>query len=269
MFRYIKLYFSYIKQSIIGRLEFKADLFISVFAFFLASASSLGTIYLTISSVPSLIDSNGISWTFWEIGLIYGFSLIPIGLDHLFTDELWRVAYFRVANGTVDRYFLRPLPILFQVIAERFQFDAFGELIVGIFLIVICSLNTSVCWNFQAIFLLIVASIFGAIIISSLKIIFSSLAFRFKKSGPLLQIVYNFRDYSRYPINIFPKALQFILCFAFPFGLFSSLPFEAILKGTYNCYYLSLIIAGVSILFLSLSMFIWIINIRKYESTGS
>ena len=43
--------------------------------------------------------------------------------------------------------------------------------------------------------LFIVASIFGAIIITSLKILTTSFSFTMKKSGPLVQVVYNFMDY--------------------------------------------------------------------------
>lgn len=42
------------------------------------------------------------------------------------------------------RYFLRPTPILFQVISETFQPEAFGELIVGTVMLIICGAKCNI-----------------------------------------------------------------------------------------------------------------------------
>ena len=123
--------------------------------------------------------------------------------------------------------------------------------------------------SFGAIFVLTIGAIFGAVIITSLKIIFSALAFIFKRSGPLLQIIYNFTGYAKYPIAIYPKFIRIILIFVLPFGLFVSLPVDTLLYGTYNPYLLSLCIVGFAIVFFALAAFIWTRCEKRYESTGS
>ena len=195
--------------------------------------------------------------------------MLPIAIDHLFSDEFWLVAYRRVQLGDMDMHFLRPVPVIFQMFAETFQPDGFGEVIVGLTMIIICGINLEVSVNFGAIFVLVIGAIFGAIIITSLKIMFSALAFIFKRSGPLLQIIYNFTTYAKYPISIYPKVIQFILVFILPFGLFVSLPVDTLLYGSYNPYLLSLWIAGVAIGFFALAVFIWNRCEKHYESTGS
>ena len=195
--------------------------------------------------------------------------MLPIAIDHLFSDEFWLVAYRRVQLGDMDRHFLRPVPVIFQMFAETFQPDGLGEVIVGVTMITICGINLQTQVTFGAIFVLTIGAIFGAVIITSFKIAISSLAFIFKRSGPLLQIIYNFTAYAKYPIAIFPKAIRYILIFAIPFGLFVSLPVDTLLYGTYNPYYLSLIIIGVSIVFFTLATLIWTLCAKKYESTGS
>lgn len=262
--RYIKLYFTCIRRSIMSRLEYKKDTIISILSFLISNACSLASIYFILQAIPSL---KGYSPA--EVGFFYGFSMIPIAIDHLFSDEFWLVAYRRVQLGDMDRHFLRPVPVIFQMFAETFQPDGFGEVIVGVTMIIICGLNLQVPVSFGSIFVLIVGSIFGAMIITSFKIAISSFAFIFKRSGPLLQIVYNFRMYAKYPIKIFPEAIRFILIFILPFGLFVSLPVDTLLYGSYNPYLLSLIIVGVAIAFFALSILIWTLCAKKYESTGS
>ena len=262
--RYIKLYFVCIKRSILSRLEYKKDAIISILSFLFSNACSLCSIYFILQAIPNLKG-----YSIAEVGFFYGFSMLPIALDHLFSDEFWLVAYRRVQMGDMDRHFLRPVPIIFQMFAETFQPDGFGEIIVGITMIVVCGINLHATVTFGAILVLIVGAVFGAIIITSFKIAFSSLAFVFKRSGPLLQIIYNFTIYSKYPIAIYPKIIQYLLIFVLPFGLFVSLPVNTLLYGTYNPYLLSLIIIGVAIATFLLATLIWTICARRYESTGS
>ena len=262
--RYIKLYFVCIKRSIISRLEYKKDTIISILSFLLSNACTLSAIFFILQAIPSL---KGYSLA--EVGFFYGFSMIPIALDHLFSDEFWLVAYRRVQLGDMDMHFLRPIPVLFQMFAETFQPDGFGEVIVGVTMIVICGINLHASVTFGAIFVLIIGAIFGALIITSLKIIFSALAFIFKRSGPLLQIIYNFTTYAKYPLAIYPKVIRIILIFVLPFGLFVSLPVDTLLYGTYNPYLLSLGIIGAAIVFFFIAVVVWVNCEKRYESTGS
>ena len=262
--RYFKLYFTCIKRSVMSRLEYKRDSIISILSFLISNACSLCSIYFILQAIPSLKG-----YTPAEVGFFYGFSMLPIAIDHLFSDEFWLVAYRRVQLGDMDRHFLRPVPVIFQMFAETFQPDGFGEVIVGITMIVICGLNLQVAVSFGAILVLCIGAIFGAIIITSFKIAISSLAFIFKRSGPLLQIIYNFTIYAKYPIAIYPYAIRFILIFILPFGLFISLPVDTLLYGSYNPYLLSLAIIGAAVVFFTLATFIWTLCARRYESTGS
>ena len=264
MKRYIKLYFSYMKRSLISKMEYKKDTFIAMMGFLIENAAAIASIYFIIRAIPSLEG-----WNIYQIGFLYGFTMLPRGIDHLLTDELWLIAYRKVKSGELDQYFLRPLRVLFQVLAETFQADAFGELIVGTVMLIFCGIQTNVVFTFPLVMLFIVASIFGAMIITSLKIAISSLAFVFKSCGPTLQIIYNFLDYVKYPIKIFPLVIQSILVFLIPFGLFISLPVESLYFGTYNPYLLMGLIIVVAIIMLTISIIIWNALERRYESTGS
>ena len=262
--RYIKLYFTCLKRSLISRLEYKKDTFIGIFSFFISNIASILSIYFIIQSIPSL---NG--YSMFELGLLYGFSMLPIAIDHLFSDDLWNVSYWKVKNGLMDPYFLRPVPVLFQVLSETFQPEAFGELIVGIIMISLCAGNVTITWSFSIVLLLVVAAICGALIITSLKTITASFAFVFKRSGILTQIIYDFVSYVKYPINIYPKFLRAILTFILPFSLVISLPIETVLFNTYSPYMLILIIILTTIIFGVIAIFVWSMCARKYESTGS
>lgn len=262
--RYLKLYFVNLKRAIICRLEYKKDAIIGIFSFMINNLSSILSIYFVVNSIPSLEG-----WSMYELGFLYGFTMIPVSLDHMFTDDLWNVAYWKVKAGEMDRYFLRPVPVLFQVISETFQPEAIGELIVGIVMIVICNGEVHANWSFEVILLLTVAAIFGALIITSIKIFTAALAFLVKRSGMITQIAYSFIDFAKYPISIYPKIIKLVMTFLIPFALVISYPIEVLLFNSFSPYLLILmIILCTSILFL-LSLTVWNVCAKHYSSSGN
>ena len=262
--RYLKLYATYAKLSLMSKLVYKANVIIGIIAFLFLEATSLFTLYILVSQVPS-IDGYDI----YQIGFLFGLTNMAVGIDHLFTDKLWNVAYFEVKLGKLDHLFLRPLPVLFQVIASEVQLEALGELIVATAMIILCGNNVKITGGVGAILLVILGIICAAIIISSFKILTASLAFKFKRSGPLLQFIYNFSGYTKYPMKIYPKAIQVILTFIIPLGLCLYYPFENLFTPAEKPGLIALLIVGFTALFSSICIFVWSKLVRKYESTGT
>ena len=262
--RYIKLYKTYLERAIKSRLEYKKDAIIGIISFLITNVTSFASLMFIVQSIPSL---NG--WTMYELGFLYGFSMIPRAIDHLLTDSLWYVGYWYVRSGLIDRFLIRPVNSLFQVIAEVFQPEAIGELIVGVALLIMCGSEVTIHWSFSTIILLIIASIFGAAIFTAIKLITCSVAFWTKRSGQLMSTAYNFADFSKYPIKIYHPVIKFIMTFILPFGLVISIPIEMVLRGGYNSSVISLCIILVACLLSLLGYLIWNMGLKRYESSGS
>ena len=262
--RYLKLYSTYAKLSLMSKLVYKANVIIGIIAFLFAEATSLLTLYFLVSTVPS-IDGYSI----YQVGLLFGLVNMAVGIDHLLTDKLWTVAYFEVKLGKLDHMFLRPLPILFQVIASEVQLEALGELIIALAMIILCGSQAQITGGIGAILLVILGIICAAVIISSFKILVASLAFKFKRSGPLLQFIYNFSGFTKYPMTIYPKAIRVILTFIIPLGLCLFYPFENLFNPISNPALIALAMVGFTAVFSSICVFVWTRFVKMYESTGT
>lgn len=262
--KYLKLYCTYAKLSLMSKLVYKANVIIGVIAFLFAEATSLFTLYILVSSVPS-IDG----YTIYHVGLLFGLTNMAVGIDHLLTDRLWTVAYWEVRMGKLDHIFLRPLPVLFQVIASELQLEALGELIVATALICLCGSNLNITGGAGSILIVILGIICASIIISSFKILVASLAFKFKRSGPLLQFIYNFSGYTKYPMKIYPKIIQVILTFIIPLGLCLFFPFENLFAPVHNPITLAFEMIGFTTVFAIICISVWNKLVKKYESTGT
>ena len=247
-----------------SKLVYKANVIIGIIAFLFTEAASLFTLYILVNSVPN-IDGYSI----YHIGLLFGITNMAVGIDHLLTDRLWTVAYWEVKMGKLDHMFLRPVPVLFQVIASEIQLEALGELIVATALICLCGSQLNIIGGIGAILTVVLGILCAAIIISSFKILVASLAFKFKRSGPLLQFIYNFSGYTKYPMKIYPKIIQAILTFIIPLGLCLFFPFENLFGEVHNPLLLCLAMLGFTIIFATICITCWNKLVKKYESTGT
>ena len=217
--RYLRLYKALISQFFKVVMQSKVDFLMGLFGFFFTQISGILFLYLVFEQIPSLQG-----WTLDQLVFIYGFAQIPRGIDHLFTDNIWMVAWRLVINGDFDRYMLRPMNIFFQVIAEKLQPDALGELLVGTILVVYSAAKGVVVLDAVHIGLFVISVLAGALIYTAIKLLFASLAFWVKRSGPFLQLAYDMAEFAKYPTEIYAKALRFVITWVIPFAFVAYLP---------------------------------------------
>lgn len=261
--RYVRLYFVFVKQFTKSIMQSKVDFFIGLFGFILSQATGIAFLYLVFQQIPKLND-----WTFEQLLFIYGFAQIPRGIDHLFADNLWILAWKLVITGNFDKYMLRPMNLFFQVICDRLQPDALGELIVGSILVGISASKGVIVWNATNIILFIVSIFLGAIIYTSIKLFFASTAFWFKDSSPFLQTAYNLSDLAKYPLSIYPKAIQVVISYILPFAFVAYIPAKYFLVG--GSVFETIFLEGI------IALVLWVISyglFKKgtsvYESSGN
>lgn len=215
----MRLYGVLIKQFFKVIMQSKVDFFMGLVGFFFTQATGIIFLYLVFQQIPTLQG-----WTLEQLIFIYGFAQIPRGIDHLFTDNIWLVAWRLVVTGDFDRYLLRPMNVFFQVIAEKLQPDALGELLIGIILVGISIKKKVVILSPRHICLFFVSILAGALIYTSIKTFFAALAFWVKRSGIFLQVAYELADFAKYPTEIYHKGIRFMITWVIPFAFVAYLP---------------------------------------------
>ncbi len=244
-------------------MEYRIDFFVGFFTFLVTQATGIAFIYLIFRQIPHLAG-----WSFEEIMFIYGFAQIPKGIDHLFTDNLWALSGRIIVRGEFDRYLLRPINPLFHLIAEVFQPDAFGELAVGIILVIIAVIRLGITFTILDIFLFGVAIIFATLIYTSVKLIFASLAFWIKFSQAFLYMTYSLSDFAKYPITIYSKWIRKVLTFIVPFAFTAYFPASYFVDKVDGLVAIGGTIL-VGVVFSVISYSVWLRGISVYESAGS
>lgn len=263
--RYLRLYKALISQFFKVIMQSKVDFLMGLFGFFFTQLAGILFLYLVFEQIPHLQG-----WSLEQLVFIYGFAQIPRGLDHLFTDNLWLVAWRLVINGDFDRYMLRPMNVFFQVIAEKLQPDALGELLVGAILVVYSAVKGVVILDGLHIVLFVVSVLAGTLIYTSIKLLFASLAFWIKRSGPFLQLAYEMAEFAKYPTEIYAKPLRFVITWVIPFAFVAYLPAGYFLgAGMGNHMGIIAIECAIAAVFWVISYGVFRKGISIYESAGN
>lgn len=261
--RFLRLYKTFVAQHLKRLMEYRVDFLTGAVSFLINQITNIVFISIIFGQIPNL---DG--YLYYEIIFIYGFSLIPKGIDHLVTDNLWKVAWFIVRKGDFDKYLTRPISPLAHVIMEFVQFDALGELVMGIILMVVASVKLSIHYTFVNVTLMIIAMIFGILIYTSIKIAVAAFAFKIKQSGSILQIFYMSSDFAKYPVSIYNNIVKNIITYIIPFAFTAYYPASYILRGNDPWFCIGGTVFA-SVVLTVLSIFIWNKCLESYESAGS
>ena len=249
MKKYQRMHLIFIRQYIMQIMEYKVDFVVGVLEVFLTQGLNLLFLNVIFQHIPSLEG-----WTFQEVAFIYGFSLIPKGLDHLFFDNLWALGQCLVRKGEFDKYLTRPINPLFHILVETFQIDALGELLVGG--VLLATTLSSIAWTLPKFLIFLVCIPFATLIYTSLKIATASIAFWTKQSGAMIYIFYMFNDFAKYPISICNSLLRWLISFIVPFAFTDYYPARYFLQDKNGLFNIGGLIL-ISLVFFFISLKLW------------
>lgn len=263
LLRAIKMHRIFIVQELKRMMEYKGDFLTGVIGFLISQVFNILFLSIIFSQIPTLVG-----WSFDEVLFIYGFSLIPKGIDHMLFDNLWAMGHWLVRKGDFDKYLTRPINPMFHVMAEKFQVDAFGELLVGILLIAAALPKLTIEWSFVKVLLIIVAIFFASFIYTGIKIGTAAIAFWTKRSGNVTYMFYMMNDFVKYPIDIYNNVVRSVITYIVPFAFTSYFPAIYFLTGENPLFNIGMTIL-VSIIVMAVGVLIWNKGIKAYESAGS
>lgn len=261
--RMFRMHRIFVTQEIKRMMEYKGDFIIGIIGFLLGQFFNMLFLFIIFSQIPNLMG-----WTLNQIVFIYGFSLIPKGLDHLFFDNLWSIGHFTVRRGDFDKYLTRPINTLFHVMVEKLQIDALGELIMGIALICITLPSVAIQWSFVKILLIIAVIPFAVMIYVAIKTATAAIAFWTKRSGNITYMFYMVNDFAKYPVTIYNNVVRSIITYIIPFAFTAFYPANYILTGDNPLFNIGFTVV-ISIVLMAIAVFIWNKGIKAYESAGS
>lgn len=242
---------------------YRADFLLGAIGFVVRTGVQCLLIGIVFGRVPTL---DG--WTRDEVLFLFGFALLPRGLDRLFTDWLWFVAGRLVYTGEFDRYLVRPLRPLYSIVAERFLWpDGAAELIVGLSLVGYAGHRLDVpLWSAGTLVVAPLCVLCGALIYAAVKLLCASLAFWVLISHPTMHAAYQVAEFSGFPAGLYPAPFQWVLTWLLPFAFTATVPVSYLLSGEPGHLVWLPVVTAVAV---AVALAAWTRGLAAYRSTGN
>lgn len=142
-----------------------------------------------------------------------------------------------------------------------------GDLLFGIPVLIYLHIDLQLI-DAQSIALSCIYIATSTILCLAVYIIANSLVFWYDSGGrtSIPYMVTNVGQYARYPLKIYPVAIQFILCFIVPYAFMGLFPAMMVTRKISGIYLLAIL--SVTAFFLMIAIAVFKKGITKYESAG-
>lgn len=252
--------------SIRGQLQYRANFLILVAMGLIYQGTGFAFIWVVLSRFETV---GG--WTLGEIAFLYGLRLLIHAISFLVSGEI-RQLDEQIRHGEFDRYLIRPLSPLRQIISQGVQVNVFGDLLGGIGLFLVALTMVNIDWTATVVVYLILAIIGGALLELGLDLMIATLALRVLNVQSLFFVLDTFfSDFGNYPLKIFGGTVQFLLTFGLPLAFMAYFP-AAVLLGKTGELNVPAVVAFAAPLvgacWFALAVWIFRVELRNYQSAG-
>lgn len=257
----IKLYFSFVKASLKEMLIYRLDCIVGMVSQIVTQLVEIIFIWIVFQNTENLAG-----WNFNQILLLYGITLISIGISDFCFDALYDIGPKYMREGDFDKILLRPVHPLISIIGASKEFTALGYFGLGLVMTVVMLIKLAIPVTAILIFKIIFFSIIGAAIIGAINTIFSISGFWTYKSNEIIWAFYRVYTFAQYPIDIYNKFIKILITTILPFAFVAYYPTMSYLGMNKYMIYLSPIIA---IVLWIIAVKVWNCALNKYRSTGN
>ena len=258
----MRLIFKYLATHLKVDLEYRASFILTTIAQGLMMIVELFTI-------NSLFNKFGLLDTYNIYELLLGFSIVWLGFS--LSEMIFRgFDHFSelIIHGSFDILLIRPRNLYLQIFGSNICYEKISRVLVSLGLFIYSSTKIIKTFSFLKILTLFMI-VFGCVtIFASIFIIGASFCFVTIQG---LEVVNIFTDGSRqlnqYPMGIYKKIVRILFTFVIPLTIVNYYPIKYLTGSTTNIIYVFLPL--LSIIFLIVSILIFNLGIKKYNSTGS
>ncbi|WP_044479402.1 ABC transporter permease [Paenibacillus antibioticophila] len=261
--RILYLYWRLYSQQLKAMLEYSADFYIMIGAAALTQITGFLFLWVVFSRIP---DIQG--WGLWEVAFMYAAIYVSEGVGSLFFEGTWRM--LRLVNlGELDRYLVRPVPIVLQIFCTGIGMNGIGNILIGGTIIGISLSHVQMDWNLSTVLMAILLFVSAITIRIAINLAANCSSFWIRSSGNAFPImIHNLGEFAKYPITIFSLGIQLFISIVVPFAFVSFFP-AAVLFGKEPWSWWGWLGPLVAVCAVWLSLGLLRIGLGKYESAGN
>lgn len=195
----------------------------------LAQILSYGSVFATLAILVNRFETLG-GWSFPELALLFSFNLLAYSLGAALSFVQLRSIEEMVRLGTFDILLVKPFSPWAYIVFSGLNIGYLGHIILAVALLAWSLFAVDVDWSIASVLFFVAALISAVLLTAAVITILGATALIWVRSNHLFSIFFGFWELARYPLNIFPGAIQLVLITAVPLALTSSVPVGALLE---------------------------------------
>lgn len=256
----LKVYLKFKSLSIRVAMEYVANFWMMA----ISGVAMRGVFYLAVvilfRNLPTIAG-----WTEMELFMMMGFLFASEGFCTIMFDGVWHLTSY-VYTGKLDTLLARPVSPLYQLLCDQIGLQGFGIAPMGLITLFI-SMRALGLLSPANLLLAVLFLACGVVLRMSTTLFFVSMIFHVKGSNLNIPfLAHSIGEYGRYPLEVYPFWMRFILLVVVPSGFIGYVP-ALVMRGVYPLQ-LTLALVAVMILYFGAARQFFYMGVRKYESMG-
>ena len=268
MRRYARLYGDYLRLGFrAGWQEYPGQIALEVGVTVALDLAHLGLLWSVLQRFGGVAG-----WTFWEVAVLHAIRTI-VWWGYVILAQTGWIEDF-IVHGDLDRFLIRPVPVLLQALADRRQNGTrMPRLLYNVGLLFFAAAQAGVAWTPLKLAALVVLLASGVAVRTGVSLALTSVSFwtkRFSHPYELVSAVEN--KFLDYPLKIFGPGVQLALTVGLPLAFVNYVPASFVLDRTDELLFspaLVLMAPVAAALTLAAAVTVWRGGLRAYESTGT
>jgi len=261
-----RVFLTIVKHLFRARFEYPGSFISGIIAQWISYGISMVMLFLMIWNFGSLAG-----WMPFEIIFMYAVWLLSYALGASFTFNLC-LSFPQIAiNGTLDEAYTRPIPPFLYLLATTYNTGYISHVILTIIALAVSIIQLGISWTALQWLWLLLIIVCGSVINACMMLICDMPAIRTRSESPTGIFFWQVREFTQYPITIYPRAILFVFTAILPFGFVSFYPIQVLLgKADGIMPQLTMWLSPVvAVLLVGVTMLCWKYLSREYESAGT
>ena len=208
-----------VRMHIKSRMEYRGAFFLDRLAQVLSYSAAFAAIWVLLWKFETL---GG--WVWPELALLLGFQLLAYSFGAALSFVQFRELEELVRRGQFDVLMVKPISPWAYLTFSGLNIDYVGHIAVAGILMVWALGQVDVTWTAATVAYLAASILSAALVVAAFMTMIGVSALVLVQSSHLYSIFFGFWELSRYPLNIYPAALQWAMITVMPLAFMGYVP---------------------------------------------
>ncbi len=250
------------KNCLVREMQFKSNFLVRLFTEFMWLVMQFIYIQVMYGQTGQIAG-----WTKWDMIILMGTNHVITQLfEGLFYENCTKLTD-QIRQGDLDFNLIKPINTQFLVSLRYTDYSSMANTSVGLFIILYALRQMGMTVGLSGVLLFLVLVVNSVLIYYSILFSLSIWTFWIGRSNNLMELYWQFGQFSRYPGDIYPWLLRRLLMTIIPMLVVSNFPAKVLIHKMET----GLVFYGfvLGLVFVAFTVWLWGKGLQRYRSASS